>query len=106
MYSVLLEFQPTHTHRWRFLNGEWQASSTIADPPEQQPGLYVHPSSPASGLQWMKDPVSFAKLKLSNKENGNGKVHHSFQVTIFSHYQTIILTRKINITVCKKKTFN
>lgn len=76
MYSVLLEFQSTHNHRWRFLNGEWQAGSNITDPSdhEQQHCIYVHHSSPASGLQWMTDPVSFAKLKLSNKENGNGKV--------------------------------
>ena len=28
--------------------------------------LYIHPDSPATGAQWMKQPVSFHKLKLTN----------------------------------------
>lgn len=38
------------------------------------PCVYLHPFSPAAGKDWMEGIVSFTKLKLSNKENGNGKV--------------------------------
>lgn len=62
-------------HRWRFLNGEWQttSASSSTEPPEQR-CVYVHPLSPQTGAQWMKEKVTFSKLKLSNKEDGKGKV--------------------------------
>ena len=72
-YCLLLEFQPTHTHRWRFLNGRWQPGSKATELPEQR-CVYVHPASPSGGTQWMQESATFAKLKLSNKENGSGKV--------------------------------
>ena len=28
--------------------------------------MYIHPDSPATGLQWMKGPVTFHKMKLTN----------------------------------------
>ncbi len=37
--------------------------------------LYIHPDSPASGGHWMKQPVSFHKLKLTNNNlDQNGHV--------------------------------
>lgn len=72
-YTVLLGFKMTHNHRWRFINGEWHPGTAVADPPDQQ-HMYIHPKSPASGIQWMQEPVTFSKLKISNKENGNNKV--------------------------------
>ena len=58
---------------WRFLNGSWQKGSSSEDNAEQR-HMFVHFSSIAAGSQRMKEPVSFAKLKLSNKENGASKV--------------------------------
>lgn len=74
-YAILLEFQLTVQHRWRFLNGEWQATSSsyTSEPPEQR-SVYIHPSSTLTGGEWMKDKVTFSKLKLSNKDDGKGKV--------------------------------
>lgn len=36
--------------------------------------IYIHPESPNFGAHWMKEPISFAKVKLTNKTNGNGQV--------------------------------
>ena len=33
------------------------------------PRVYVHPESPATGENWMRQVVSFDKLKLTNHEN-------------------------------------
>ena len=33
------------------------------------PRVYVHPESPATGENWMRQIVSFDKLKLTNHEN-------------------------------------
>ena len=74
-YAIFLQFQLAHPHRWRFLNGEWQGagSGCMGEPPEEG-CVYIHHSSPLTGAQWMKEKITFSKLKLSNKESGKGKV--------------------------------
>ncbi|CAM4678184.1 unnamed protein product, partial [Lepidochelys kempii] len=42
------------------LGGQWQGR---AAPPDR---VYIHPDSPASGAHWMRQPVSFHRLKLTN----------------------------------------
>lgn len=50
--------------RYKFHDSEWMVSGK-AEP--AQPGrLYIHPDSPATGAQWMKQIISFQKLKLTN----------------------------------------
>ncbi|XP_065575602.1 T-box transcription factor T-A-like [Artemia franciscana] len=67
MYSVLLEFvQIDHEGRCRYIEGRWMASGKAERSPAAT--VYVHHESPNFGNHWMKDPVTFAKLKLSNKK--------------------------------------
>nr|XP_036216621.1 T-related protein isoform X2 [Bactrocera oleae] len=79
MYTVLLEFVQVDTHRWKYVNGEWchadflQVPGGKAEVPPANP-IYVHPESPNFGAHWMKEPISFAKVKLTNKTNGNGQI--------------------------------
>lgn len=45
------------------------------------PRVYIHPDSPASGETWMRQVVSFDKLKLTNNElddQGHVRVHALF----------------------------
>uniref|UniRef100_UPI00358FF549 T-box transcription factor T-like n=1 Tax=Myxine glutinosa TaxID=7769 RepID=UPI00358FF549 len=72
MYSLLLDFSAADSYRWRYVNGEWVAGGK----PEPQPPscVYIHPDSPNFGAHWMRAPVSFCKVKLSNKMNGSGQV--------------------------------
>ncbi|CAG0885837.1 unnamed protein product [Darwinula stevensoni] len=72
MYSVLLEFVQVDQHRWKYVNGEWVPGGKPEPPPPC--GLYLHPESPNFGAHWMKEPVSFAKVKLTNKTNGVGQI--------------------------------
>jgi hypothetical protein len=44
-----------------------------AELPPNNP-IYIHPESPNFGAHWMKEPISFAKVKLTNKTNGNGQI--------------------------------
>ena len=44
-----------------------------AEPPPHNP-IYVHPDSPNYGSHWSKDPISFAKVKLTNKTTGKGQI--------------------------------
>jgi len=47
--------------------------------------LYIHPDSPASGAHWMKQSLSFHKLKLTNNNlDQNGHVCTCTSVNMYS----------------------
>ncbi|XP_043112033.1 T-box transcription factor T isoform X2 [Puntigrus tetrazona] len=72
MYSFLLDFVAADKHRWKYVNGEWVPGGK---PEPQAPScVYIHPDSPNFGAHWMKNPVSFSKVKLTNKLNGGGQI--------------------------------
>ncbi|KAE8280486.1 hypothetical protein D5F01_LYC21048 [Larimichthys crocea] len=72
MYSFLLDFVSADNHRWKYVNGEWVPGGK---PEPQTPScVYIHPDSPNFGAHWMKAPVSFSKVKLTNKLNGGGQI--------------------------------
>ncbi|XP_072494038.1 T-box transcription factor TBX10 [Notamacropus eugenii] len=73
-YALLMDFIPLDDKRYRyaFHSSTWLAAGK-ADP--ATPGrMHFHPDSPAKGAQWMRQIVSFDKLKLTNNlldENGH-----------------------------------
>ncbi|XP_077342756.1 T-box transcription factor T [Lithobates pipiens] len=72
MYTFLLDFVAADNHRWKYVNGEWVPGGK---PEPQAPScVYIHPDSPNFGAHWMKDPVSFSKVKLTNKMNSGGQI--------------------------------
>ncbi|KAK2193145.1 hypothetical protein NP493_14g01019 [Ridgeia piscesae] len=72
MYSVLVDFGPVDQQRWKYMNGDWVSGGKAE--PSRTPTVYVHPDSPNFGSHWMKEPVSFSKVKLTNKMHGTGQV--------------------------------
>jgi brachyury protein len=54
------------------VNGEWVPGGKAEVAPPNP--IYIHPESPNFGAHWMKEAVSFAKVKLTNKSNGNGQI--------------------------------
>lgn len=93
MYSFLLDFASADNHRWKYVNGEWVPGGK---PEPQTPScVYIHPDSPNFGAHWMKAPVSFSKVKLTNKLNGGGQVRRNeprarywwFRFHVFIHAQ-------------------
>ncbi|KAG5885375.1 hypothetical protein JTB14_023762 [Gonioctena quinquepunctata] len=72
MYTVLLEFVQIDPHRWKYVNGEWVPGGKAEVPPSNP--IYIHPESPNFGAHWMKESISFAKVKLTNKSNGTGQI--------------------------------
>ncbi|XP_075194336.1 T-box transcription factor T-like isoform X2 [Anomaloglossus baeobatrachus] len=72
MYSFLMDFVTADNNRWKYVNGEWVPGGK---PEPQTPScVYIHPDSPNFGAHWMKAPVSFSKVKLTNKMNGEGQI--------------------------------
>ncbi|XP_043928022.1 T-box transcription factor TBX19 [Protopterus annectens] len=72
MYSFLLDFAPVDSHRWKYVNGEWAPAGKPE--PQNHSCVYIHPDSPNFGAHWMKAPISFSKVKLTNKLNGGGQI--------------------------------
>ena len=74
-YLLVMDFVPCDDKRYRyaFHSSAWVVAGR-ADP-VSPPRIHVHPDSPASGAHWMKQPVSFDKLKLTNNQlDDNGHV--------------------------------
>ena len=65
MYTIELSFEQIDAHRWRYVTGQWQPGLKPDAAINRIP--YQHPDSPNYGRKWMKDPISFSKVKLTNK---------------------------------------
>ena len=84
-YMVMMDFLPVDDKRYRysFHTSGWVIAGK-ADP--HVPGrIHVHPDSPAKGAHWMKQVVSFDKLKLTNNlldDNGYVSLQNSAFSTI------------------------
>ncbi|XP_022522257.1 T-box-containing protein TBX6L [Astyanax mexicanus] len=63
-YVIMVDMVPVDSSRYKWNNEQWE----VAGKAEPQPPCrtYVHPDSPALGSHWMKQPISFLKLKLTN----------------------------------------
>ena len=72
MYTFLLDFVQVDSHRWKYVNGDWVPGGKAE--PAVPNCVYIHPDSPNFGAHWMKEAVSFSKVKLTNKMNGGGQV--------------------------------
>jgi T-box len=72
---LVMDFVPVDDKRYRyaFHTSGWVVAGK-ADP-NSPPRIHVHPDSPAKGAAWMKQVVSFDKLKLTNNQlDDNGHV--------------------------------
>lgn len=70
-----MDFKPLDDKRYRysFHNSNWVVAGK-ADA-QSPPRIHVHPDSPAPGSTWMKQTISFDKLKLTNNQyDDNGHV--------------------------------
>lgn len=72
----------TFIHRYAYHSSKWVVAGN-ADAP--MPGrVYIHPDSPALGEEWMRQVVSFDKVKLTNNElDQQGHVSSLITVTGF-----------------------
>ncbi|CAG7819768.1 unnamed protein product [Allacma fusca] len=74
-YMLMMDFIPVDDKRYRyaFHSSSWVVAGK-ADP-NSPPRIHVHPDSPTKGAQWMKQVISFDKLKLTNNQlDDNGHI--------------------------------
>ncbi|XP_035467051.2 MAX dimerization protein MGA a isoform X2 [Scophthalmus maximus] len=67
-YSLIMDVQPFDNSRYRWTGKSWQVAGKAECHVKSQP--FIHPESPSMGQHWMKNPVSFYKLKLTNHISG------------------------------------
>uniref|UniRef100_A0A8C7KLF1 T-box domain-containing protein n=1 Tax=Oncorhynchus kisutch TaxID=8019 RepID=A0A8C7KLF1_ONCKI len=67
-YYVAMDVIPLDNKRYRYVyhSSKWMAAGNADSP--VPPRVYVHPDSLASGETWMRQVISFDKLKLTNNE--------------------------------------
>lgn len=63
-YVIMVDMIPVDGYKYKWKKEQWE----VAGKAEPQPPCrtYVHPDSPALGSHWMKQSLSFLKLKLTN----------------------------------------
>ncbi|XP_068609330.1 T-box-containing protein TBX6L-like [Brachionichthys hirsutus] len=63
-YVIMVDMVPADSYKYKWKKKQWE----IAGKAEPQPPCrtYMHPDSPAPGSHWMKQSLSFLKLKLTN----------------------------------------
>lgn len=69
-YNVFVEVVLADPNHWRFQGGKWVTCGK-ADNNMQGNKVYVHPESPNTGAHWMRQEISFSKLKLTNNKGAN-----------------------------------
>uniref|UniRef100_A0A3B4VI07 T-box domain-containing protein n=1 Tax=Seriola dumerili TaxID=41447 RepID=A0A3B4VI07_SERDU len=63
-YVIMMDLVPVDSFKYRWKKEQWE----VAGKAEPQPPCrtYMHPDSPATGSHWMKQSLSFLKVKLTN----------------------------------------
>ncbi|XP_017579016.1 T-box transcription factor TBX22 [Pygocentrus nattereri] len=68
-YHIAMDIMPVDSKRYRYVyhSSQWMVAGNT-DHSCITPRLYVHPDSPSSGETWMRQVISFDRVKLTNNE--------------------------------------
>uniref|UniRef100_A0A8C4SJY8 Eomesodermin homolog b n=2 Tax=Erpetoichthys calabaricus TaxID=27687 RepID=A0A8C4SJY8_ERPCA len=85
-YNVFVEVVLADPNHWRFQGGKWVTCGK-ADNNMQGNKMYVHPESPNTGAHWMRQEISFGKLKLTNNKGANNNSTQMIVLQSLHKYQ-------------------
>ncbi|XP_037339673.2 T-box-containing protein TBX6L-like [Pungitius pungitius] len=63
-YVIMVEVVPADSFKYKWKKEQWEAAGKAEPQPPCR--TYMHPDSPALGCHWMKQPLSFLRMKLTN----------------------------------------
>ncbi|KAL1021920.1 hypothetical protein UPYG_G00019910 [Umbra pygmaea] len=66
-YNIFVDVSLADPNHWRFQGGQWVPCGK-ADSNGTGNKAYMHPDSPNTGAHWMRQEISFGKLKLANNK--------------------------------------
>uniref|UniRef100_A0A1I7WXH3 T-box domain-containing protein n=1 Tax=Heterorhabditis bacteriophora TaxID=37862 RepID=A0A1I7WXH3_HETBA len=107
LYYVFLDVIPVDNKRYRYIYNKsaWLTAGKAEPAPKNR--LYMHPDSPYSGEQLLKQVVSFEKAKLTNNEvDKTGHVdlsHETHRTFVFAETQFMAVTAYQNQLITKLK---
>lgn len=85
-YNVYVDVVLADQHHWRYQGGKWvQCGKAEGNMPGNR--MYTHPDSPNTGAHWMRQEVSFSKLKLTNNKGSTNNVAQMIVLQSLHKYQ-------------------
>uniref|UniRef100_A0A672ZEF8 T-box domain-containing protein n=1 Tax=Sphaeramia orbicularis TaxID=375764 RepID=A0A672ZEF8_9TELE len=82
-YVIMMDLVPVDGYKYKWKKEQWEVAGKAEPQPPRR--TYMHPDSPAPGSHWMKQSLSFLKMKLTNNTlDQHGHVTHyllSFKVS-------------------------
>lgn len=85
-YNVYVDVVLADQHHWRYQGGKWvQCGKAEGNMPGNR--TYMHPDSPNTGAHWMRQEVSFSKLKLTNNKGSTNNVAQMIVLQSLHKYQ-------------------
>ncbi|XP_039372212.1 T-box transcription factor TBX21 [Mauremys reevesii] len=85
-YRVCVDIVLVDQHHWRYQGGKWvQCGKAEGNMPGNR--LYIHPDSPNTGAHWMRQEVSFGKLKLTNNKGASNNISQMIVLQSLHKYQ-------------------
>ncbi|KAM4623694.1 T-box transcription factor TBX21 [Polymixia lowei] len=85
-YNVYVDVVLADQHHWRYQGGKWvQCGKAEGNMPGNR--MYMHPDSPNTGAHWMRQEVSFGKLKLTNNKGSTNNVAQMIVLQSLHKYQ-------------------
>lgn len=98
-YVLVLDSIPADDNRYKFHNSEWSVTGKAE--PLMPTRIFIHPDSPGTGSQWMRQVVSFQKMKLTNNHmdqmgHVSYLVHSGFQPSSVVNLSSRIIVTKIS----------
>uniref|UniRef100_A0A8C1MPX9 T-box transcription factor TBX21 n=1 Tax=Cyprinus carpio TaxID=7962 RepID=A0A8C1MPX9_CYPCA len=85
-YNIVVDVILADPSHWRFQGGRWIPSSR-ADTNVTGSRVYVHPDSPNTGAHWMRQEISFGKLKLTNNKGAYSNSTQMIALQSLQKYQ-------------------
>ncbi|XP_030004208.1 T-box-containing protein TBX6L-like [Sphaeramia orbicularis] len=75
-YVIMMDLVPVDGYKYKWKKEQWEVAGKAEPQPPRR--TYMHPDSPAPGSHWMKQSLSFLKMKLTNNtldQHGHIIVH-------------------------------
>uniref|UniRef100_A0A4W4FXW0 T-box domain-containing protein n=2 Tax=Electrophorus electricus TaxID=8005 RepID=A0A4W4FXW0_ELEEL len=85
-YNVFVDVIVADPNHWRFQGGKWVPCGK-ADTNVTGNRVYMHPDSPNTGAHWMRQEISFGKLKLTNNKGASNNTGQMVVLQSLHKYQ-------------------
>ncbi|KAJ8394524.1 hypothetical protein AAFF_G00045340, partial [Aldrovandia affinis] len=94
-YNIFVDVILADPNHWRFQGGKWVPCGK-ADTNVTGNRVHMHPDSPNTGTHWMRQEISFGKLKLTNNKGGTNNPGQMVVLQSLHKYQPRLHVVEVN----------